>query len=384
MKFDITTNKNIKLGIFTDLHLGVQKDALTRLEQTNKCIDWIIKQFKKQGVEWIIFDGDFFDSRFSINVQTLNYAIDIINKLSQYFNKLFFIIGNHDTYYKNTNETNSISFFKEIGGIEDVIIIQEQPYFIQIQDKTIGLFPWGFDIDNYLNQNKDYEVVDYGFGHFEINGIEQAGSVSSGCKYHYNDLAKLANIVYSGHYHNSATYKDNTVIMLGSPLQLNWGEYNRSKYIYTLDVVNDQFISYQNKVNSRFEKIYYSSLENNKYTEKKLQKLVHHNFIKFVIDKTYKFEDVLKYTDILKKYKPLTLEIEYLISLTSDIISQSTEQLVKSNSKDNKEYLHQYIQQIYKPLKQADDSINLQMLEQLVDTYYKKSLLSESQRKNEN
>lgn len=172
--------------------------------------------------------------------------------------------------------------------------------------------------------------------------------------------------------------------MLGSPLQLNWGEWNRAKYIYTLDVVNGQLESIENQVNSKFQKIYYSRMENNKYSEKKLEKLVKHNFIKFVIDKTYQFENVLKYSDIIKNLKPISLQIEYLISLTSDIISQSTEQMVKSSSKDNKEYLHQYIQQIYKPLKQADDSINLQTLEQLVDTYYKKSLLSEAQRKAEN
>ena len=250
-----------------------------------------------------------------------------------------------------------------------------------MQDKTIGLFPWGFDIDNYLKENEDYEVVDYGFGHFEINGVEQAGSISSGCKYHYNDLAKLANVVYSGHYHNSASYRNNTVIMLGSPLQLNWGEYNRPKYIYTLDVVNDQFVKYQNKVNSRFEKIYYSRMENKQYEWKNLEKLVKHNFIKFVIDKTYKFEDVLKYTDVLKNLKPISLQIQYLISLTSDIILESTEQIVKASSKDNKEYLHQYIQKIFKPLKQTDNDINLQTLQQMVDNYYNKSLMTEADRK---
>lgn len=171
--------------------------------------------------------------------------------------------------------------------------------------------------------------------------------------------------------------------MLGSPLQLNWGEYNRPKYIYTLDVVSEKLEPIENQVNSKFQKIYYSSMENNKYSSKKLQKLVKHNFIKFVIDKTYQFDNVLKYSDIIKNYKPISLEIQYLISLTSDIISQSTEQMVKSSSKDNKEYLHQYIQQIYKPLKQADDSINLQTLQQLVDTYYKKSLMTEADRKAE-
>lgn len=36
-----------------------------------------------------------------------------------------------------------------------------------------------------------------GFGHFEANGIELAGNVSSGAKYNFPDLFKLADYIFS-------------------------------------------------------------------------------------------------------------------------------------------------------------------------------------------
>lgn len=383
MKFDLNTNFNKKIGIFTDCHFGVGKDSTLRLNETKKCFKWIIKTFKENKVDYIIFCGDLFDSRFSINVQTLNYAIECVEELANNFQKLFLIIGNHDTFYKNNNNTNSITFLSKLSQNENIIIVEDKPYFIQIQNKSLGLFPWGFDL-NQLKEIDHYQCVDYGFGHFEVNGIEQTGSISTGAKYHYKDLAKISPVIFSGHYHNSTTYKynNNIVYMLGDPLQLNWGEFNKDKFIYTFDCINDIFQSYKNNINSRFEKIYYSQIDQNKYTEQQLKYICKNNFIKFVIDVKYQFENVLKYTDILKNLKPLSLEIEYLISLTSDIILESTDEIVKSNSKDNKTYLKEYIKKLYNQIEQIDQQINLNTLNQLIDQYYDKSLLNENQRQN--
>lgn len=380
MKFDLTTNINKKIGLFTDIHFGINKDNQLRLNETKRCVNWMIKTFKEQSVDYVIFCGDLFDSRFSINVQTLNYAIDCIQKIAFNFQKIFLLIGNHDTYYKNNNDMNSINFLSKIAMNDNIIIVETDPYFIQIQNKTLGLFPWGFDIESIKNID-NFQICDYGFGHFEVNGVEQSGSVSSGCKYHYKDLMQLSPHIFSGHYHNTMHYihNNNIVYMLGSPLQLNWGEWDKEKFIYTFDCINDVFEPFQNTINSRFEKIYYSQME--KYTKEQLTKLCDHNFIKFVIDTKYQFENVLKYTDIIKEYKPLSFQIEYLISLTSDVILESTEDIVKSNSKDNKEYLLEYIQKIFKQVQQVDDSIKLDILNQLVEQYYNKSLMVQSERK---
>ena len=69
-----------------------------------------------------------------------------------------------------------------------------------------------------------------------------------------------------------------------------------------------------------------------------------------------------------------------MISLTSDVILESTEELVKAKTKDNKEYLIEYIQRIYQELKKVDDTIDLKYLEELIQTYYTRSLLNEAER----
>ena len=190
---------------------------------------------------------------------------------------------------------------------------------------------------------------------------------------------------FHGHYHTNQIYlgktEENKLLMIGSPLQLDWGDYNKKKYIYTLNPKTDEILEYENTVNSKFEKIFSSMLENNQYTQENLVKLCKNNFVKFIIDVKYQFNNILKYTEILKEFKPISLEIEYLISLTADVIIESAEELVKTKTKDNKQYLIEYIQKIYEELKKVDENIDLTYLTELVQTYYDKALLSESEKR---
>ena len=41
------------------------------------------------------------------------------------------------------------------------MIVESDPYFIMIQDKVLGLFPWGFNPNEDLNKYKSYQVCDY-------------------------------------------------------------------------------------------------------------------------------------------------------------------------------------------------------------------------------
>lgn len=381
MEFNIIQNSSKKIGIFTDCHFGVSKDAQFRLKQTQKCIQWIIKVFKQQKVDYIIFCGDLFDSRFSINVQTLNSAIIQIQNLAYNFQKVFLIVGNHDTYYKNVNTMNSINFLAKLSKTNNIHIIEQQPYFLKIGTKTLALFPWGFTPE-LLDSVQKYKKCDYAFGHFECNGIELVGQVSSGSTYSYKDLFKAAHYIFSGHYHGNKTYSagKNILLMVGSALQLNWSDYGKNKYIYTLDLATDNLEQFQNTVNAKFEKIYYSKFQNDMYTKAELTKLCKHNFVKFVIDTKYQFNDVLTFTDKIKQFKPISIQLEYLISLTSDIIMESTDDIIKSNSKDNLSYLLEYIEKVYHQIKDTNNDIKIDTLKQLTRIYYNKSQLSQAER----
>jgi len=143
------------------------------------------------------------------------------------------LFGNHDAYYKNTNETNSLDFLGLISHNENITIINNKPFFISVFNKSLGLFPWASEINYLLDENNNKKTVEkcnYGFGHFEANGFEQNGQSSVGNKLNNNDLFNLADYLFSGHYHKNKVYYDlltNTpkLQMVGSTMQLNWGEY---------------------------------------------------------------------------------------------------------------------------------------------------------------
>lgn len=378
MKFNLIENNNKKIGIFTDLHCGVEKDSTERLAETKVCIDWIINTFKENKVDWIFFLGDFFDSRFSINTKSLNTGIDCIEKLANNFEKVFIILGNHDAFYKNTNEVNSIEFFEKISPKNNIKIISTEPYYIKLIDKTLALYPWASE--NLLldeEKVKNIETCDFAFGHFEANGFKQPGGISKNSKTNFTDLFKFGNYIFSGHYHINKLYinpknPNNKLLMVGSPLQLNWSDYNLEKNIYILDIINNSLNDFSNNINAKYEKIYFSKLEENKYKKDDLVKLCHKNYIKLVIDTKNEFNTIVKFSTQLKEYMPRSLEIEYLISLTSNLIAKSTDELSKASNKTNLDYLLEYIDNVYEEVKKIDTDINIDTLIDLTKSYYNK------------
>ena len=166
--------------------------------------------------------------------------------------------------------------------------------------------------------------------------------------------------------------------MVGSPMQLNWGEYNQDKFIYILNPEQNDIKKIQNTVNSRYEKVYYSLLSNNRYTENELKKLCKDNYVKLVVDAKYQLNQILTLIDFIRKFNPVTVETEYLISITSDTMLESANEIVKSGSKDNKEYLMEYLESVYKEISKIDEDIDKQLLFQLAKSYYEKSQSSEN------
>ncbi len=381
MRYDIIEKNEKKIGIFSDLHIGVDSDSKMRLNETQKCIEWLVKKFKENDVDWVVFCGDLFNSRYSINVNTLNIGIEIVQDLAFNFEKVVLIEGNHDTYYKNSNSVNSVSFLSNLSENENIIVVDENPKFAKIAGKTYGFYPWGFTPDN-ISDIEDFETPDYGFGHFELNGVELVGQISSGCKFNLSDMFALGNELFSGHYHKNNIYKDSkskkVLHMIGSTLQLDWGDYDQDKKIGILH--NGEFSEIVNAVNAKFQKVFYSSFKKKKYTSESLKNLCRKNFVKFVIDMQYQFEEILKCSEIIKKLNPYSLEFDYLISSTGVIEEQVDIEIDKCKSKTNREYLTEYLESIFEEYKKIDDSYELNYLKDLAVSYFNKAMLPKNER----
>ena len=99
----------MKVAIITDTHYGARKGSKylhDHFELFYKNV--FLPTLKEQGVEAVIHMGDAFDSRKSIDYQSLEWAKRVVfEPLKNY--EVHMIVGNHDCYYKNTNSVNSPS-----------------------------------------------------------------------------------------------------------------------------------------------------------------------------------------------------------------------------------------------------------------------------------
>ena len=209
------------------------------------------------------------------------------------------------------------------------------------------------------------------------------GGLSIGEKYDIKDIFKISNKVFSGHYHKNKLYKsisdDSGLLMVGSPMQLNWGEYGQDKFIYVLDPSKDKLNEIKNTINSRYEKVYYSKVINKKYSDDELRLLCKDNYVKLVVDVKYQFNQILSIIENIRTFNPITVEIEYLISITDDAITKSADSIVKSGSKDNKEYLMEYLETVYNEISKVDEDVDKTLLFEMANSFYEKSQMTEKE-----
>ena len=107
---------NGKTLIFTDIHFGLKGNSVSRLNIAVKAIKCILDEVKKQDIKNIIFGGDLLHERVAINVNTMNVVIKCVEALAKHC-KVFLIIGNHDTHFKNSVDVNSLNMFKHTDNV---------------------------------------------------------------------------------------------------------------------------------------------------------------------------------------------------------------------------------------------------------------------------
>lgn len=242
----------MKVAIITDQHFGARGDSVQCLDYyENFYSNIFFPKLKEQGVTTILILGDTFDRRKFINFNTLSRAKKMFFDTA-YDNDLMItmIAGNHDTYFKNTNEVNS----PELTLAEYVNInIVTMPETINIHGTPICFLPW-ICADNYTYsmdeiKNTKAEIC---MGHLEIAGFAMYRGAES-----HDGLSKEAfnkfDMVFSGHYHHKSD--NGHIYYLGNPYELTWQDYNdpRGFHIFDLDTRKLEFIQNTYSLFERFE-----------------------------------------------------------------------------------------------------------------------------------
>ena len=247
----------MKLAILNDTHAGVRNSSDIFI---NYQADFYSKVFfpylRENGIRHIVHLGDYFEHRRFINFKALNAnRKHFLDKLREYGMTMDIIPGNHDTYYKNTNELNSL---KELLGhyMNEVTIVQD-PTVMDYDGLKLGLVPW-------ICQENEKEITDFLAnckadvvgGHFELSGFEvMRGMVLPG---HGQDgvveRLRRFELVLSGHYHTKSN--QGNIHYLGSQMEFFWNDAGDDKFFHIIDTETRELTPVRNPL-TLYEKIYY-------------------------------------------------------------------------------------------------------------------------------
>jgi DNA repair exonuclease SbcCD nuclease subunit len=191
-----------KVAVMTDIHFGLKGNSQAHNEDCLAFVDWVIKTGQEHGCETAMFLGDWHNNRASINIATLNYSLTALERLSQSFDRVLFIPGNHDLYYKDRRDIQSAEWAKHIPNIEIV-----NDFFLE---GDVSIVPWlvGDDHKRIPKINARYM-----FGHFELpgymmNAMVQMPEHGEIRREHFGHIGH----VFSGHFHKRQTGKNITYI----------------------------------------------------------------------------------------------------------------------------------------------------------------------------
>ena len=202
-----------KAACFTDIHFGYKNNSREFNNDCEEFIIWFIEKAKAEGAETCIFLGDYHHNRAGVNVSTLNYSVSNLQRLSEAFENVYMIMGNHDLYYREKREIHSLPY---ANLFENVHLINEGV----VEMGGVALVPWLIG-DEWRAMKKIKSK--YVFGHFELPYFKMNAMVEmpdhGGLKAEHFDGPEY---VFSGHFHKRQT--SGNVQYLGSPFPHNYAD----------------------------------------------------------------------------------------------------------------------------------------------------------------
>jgi|TARA_Y100001935_G_scaffold252184_1_gene255559 DNA repair exonuclease SbcCD nuclease subunit len=266
----------MKIAVLNDTHCGIRNSSEVFLDNAEKFYNEVFfPECEKQDIKQILHLGDYYDHRKFVNFKALNHNRRVfLDQLRKRGMSMDIIPGNHDTYYKNTNELNSL---KECLGhyMNEVNIVME-PKVMKYGSLNVGLVPWICN-DNYeqcMNFIRDCKA-DWIGAHLELKGFEMMRGLTNthGMS---PDIFKRFELVLTGHYHVGSK-KDN-IWYLGSQMEFFWSDAHDPKFFHIIDTETRQIEKIRNN-NTLFEKVVYNDEEidynsYNKDLSKKFVKVV--------------------------------------------------------------------------------------------------------------
>ena len=282
----------MKVAIFTDSHFGAKKGS----KHLHDYFELFYKNvffpaLEEHGVETVIHMGDAFDSRKSIDYQSLEWAKRVVfDPLKKY--DVHMIVGNHDCYYKSTNDVNSPTLLlKDYPNIKTY----SSPTNTKVCGIDMTFIPWicSENYDETLKVLKKSKAK-VAMGHLELKGFRVNKHLVM--EEHGLEANLFSNFtkVFSGHYH---TRSDNgTVFYLGNPYEMYWTDVNDTRGFHIFDTETLEHTPINNPY-KLFYNVYYEDTPHQTFDASEYSNKI----VKVIVRKKSKQKDFEKFIDKLYK-----------------------------------------------------------------------------------
>ena len=343
----------MKIALLNDTHFGCRNDSPAFMKYQNRFYEELFFPYLiENNIKTLIHLGDVVDRRKFINHNTAhNFKKKFWNKLEDLDIDTHILLGNHDTYYKNTNEINAMD---NLSLSKDIKIYRE-PKTVNFDGLDILFVPWiADDIMEESLHTIDGSQAEVVMGHLEIKGFEMH-------KGYYNEHGLEKSIfhrfekVMSGHFHKKSD--DGQIYYLGCQYEMTWSDYMCPKGFHIFDTGTRELSRVENP-NRMFKKIVYNDKETN-YDTIDIKEF-DQTFVKLFISNKSDNDMFERFMDRL--YTQINVHAIDVIEDPTDIGASVAENILEKGE-DTLTFLGNYIDQ-------ADIKLDKQKLKQFAKELY--------------
>ena len=325
----------MKIALLTDTHFGARNDNLNFNDYFYQFYEGVFFPYLQQNnIKHCIHLGDLMDRRKYVSYRILkDFRERFIQPFLHLEIDLHILVGNHDIYFRNTNDVNSLQ--ELLGANYKNIHIYPEAQEVDFGGFPILMMPWiNPQNEIYSFGMMDETKADTMVSHLEVVGFEMHGGHFSESGFDKSQFKKF-DTIFSGHYHKKSD--DGQIYYLGTPYQMTWSDYNCPKGFHVFDTETRELTRIVNP-QKIFEKIYYDDTQENYDTHDVNQ--YRNKYIKLVVvnkNDLYKFD---KFTDRL--FKADCHEVKIIEDFT-DLDANTVSDDIVENSQDTMTLLGKYI-----------------------------------------
>ena len=329
----------MKIALITDTHFGARNDNLAFNEYFYKFWEnTFFPYLDKSGIDTVIHLGDVMDRRKFVSYKIAqDFRQRFIQKFVDRGINLHMLVGNHDTFYKNTNDVNSLGELVEDRYSK--IHVYPAPTTVEFDGTPLCFIPW-ICADNYadtMNHIKETSAQ-VALGHLEINGFEMHAGHFAENGMDGNFLQKF-DTVFSGHFHKKSD--NGHIYYLGNTYQMTWSDDKCPKGFHIFDTETRELERIVNPY-TIFEKVYYDD-SNGTYDTYDVSKL-NEKFVKIVVVNKKDFYQFDRFID-----RVLTESGAHEVKIVEDFSELDPENVddeIVNNAEGTQELLERYIDEL--------------------------------------